>query len=132
MLAIDTNVVIRFLTRDDEALAQRAFEIISKNEVFVPVTVILEAEWVLRDAYELPRDQVIRELRRFCGLEHVTVGAADSVGAALDHAERGLDLADALHLAQAQDCEAFVTFDKRLANRAMRTKGADGIRVRLA
>ena len=64
-------------------------------EVFVPVTVILEAECVLRDAYELPRDQVIRELRRFCGLERVTVGAADAVGVALEHAERGLDLADA-------------------------------------
>ena len=59
MLAIDTNVVIRFLTRDHEALAQRALDIINKNEVFAPVTVILEAEWVLRDAYELPRDQTL-------------------------------------------------------------------------
>lgn len=132
MLAIDTNIVIRFLTRDDEALARRAFEIVSDNQVFVPVTVILEAECVLRDAYELPRDQVIRELRRFCGLERVTVGAADAVGVALEHAERGLDLADALHLALAQDCEAFLTFDKRLANRAARAKSAEGAQVRLA
>jgi len=129
MLTIDTNIVIRFLTRDHEALARRALEIVRNNEVFVPVTVILEAEWVLRDAYEMPRDEVIREVRRFCGLERVTVGAADAVERALDYAERGLDLADALHLAQATETEAFVTFDKALVRKARRLIEA---RVRLA
>ncbi len=129
MFAIDTNIVIRFLTRDHEALAQRALEVVSNNEVFVPVTVILEAEWVLRDAYEMPRDEVIGELRRFCGLERVTVGAADAVERAFDLAERGLGLADALHLAQATDCEAFLTFDKPLARKARRLAES---RVRLA
>ena len=118
MLAIDTNIVVRFLTRDHEALAQSAREILNNNEVFVPVTVVLEAEWVLRDAYGMPRADVIGELRRFCGLERVTVGAVEAVDLALDFAEHGLDLADALHLAQARDCEAFVTFDKRLVRKA--------------
>jgi len=129
MLAIDTSIVVRFLTRDHEALARRALEIVSNNDVFVPVTVILEAEWVLRDAYEMPRDEVIRELRRFCGLERVTVGAADAVEHALDFAEHGLDVADALHLAQATECEAFVTLDKPLARKARRLAE---VRVRLA
>jgi predicted nucleic-acid-binding protein len=129
MLAIDTNIVIRFLTRDHEALARRALEIVSNNEVFVPLTVVLEAEWVLRDVYEMPRDEVIRELRRFCGLERVTVGAADVVERALAYAEGGLDVADALHLAQATECEAFVTLDKPLARKARRLPEA---RVRLA
>jgi predicted nucleic acid-binding protein len=129
MLAIDTNVVIRFLTCDHEELARRALEIVSNNEVFAPVTVILEAEWVLRDAYEMPRDEVIRELRRFCGLERVTVGSADAVGRALDYAERGLGLADALHLALSENCDAFATFDKRLARSAGKV---DGVAVRLA
>lgn len=118
MLAIDTNIVVRFLTRDHEALAFRALQIIVNNDVFVPVTVILETEWVLRDAYELPREEVIRELRRFCRLERIVVDSADAVERALGFAERGLGLADALHLAQAQNCEAFVTFDKRLAKKA--------------
>ena len=53
-----------FLTRDHEALARRALEIVANNDVFVPVTVILEAEWVLRDAYEIAAlDEVIRELQ---------------------------------------------------------------------
>ncbi len=128
MFAIDTNIVIRFLTRDHEAQARRALEIVNNSDVFVPVTVILEAEWVLRDAYEMPRDEVIRELRRFCGLERVTVGAAEAVRRALDYAEQGLDVADALHLAQAVECEAFVTLDKPLARKARRLTAA---RVRL-
>jgi len=129
MLSIDTNIIVRFLARDHEALARRALEIVSDNDVFVPVTVILEAEWVLRDAYEMPRDDVIRELRRFCGLERVTVGASDAVRRALDHAERGLGLADALHLALSEDCEAFATFDERSAKRA---RDLGGLAVRLA
>jgi predicted nucleic-acid-binding protein len=120
MLAIDTNIVIRFLTRDHESLALKALEIVNNNEVFVPVTVILEAEWVLREAYELPRDEVIRELKRFCGLQRITVGSADAVERAFDYAEDGLDLADALHVAQATECEMFLTFDKPLARKARR------------
>ena len=67
MLAIDTNVVVRTWSAITGA-AQRALDIIEKNDVFAPVTVISEAEWVLRDAYELPREQVIGELRRFADL----------------------------------------------------------------
>jgi len=129
MLAIDTNIVIRFLTGDHEAQARQALDIVSNSDVFVPVTVILEAEWVLRDVYEMPRDEVIRELRRFCGMERVTVGAAEAVWRALDYAEQGLDVADALHLAQTLECEAFVTFDRPLARKARRLADA---RVRLA
>jgi len=125
VLAIDTNIVVRFLTRDHEGLAQRALEILANNDVFAPVTVILEAEWVLRDAYELPRDDVIGALRRFCGLRRVTIGAADAVGRALNDAERGFGFADALHAALSEHCEAFATFDKRLANMARRTGRAD-------
>ena len=129
MLAIDTNIVIRFLTRDHEAQARKALDIVSNSDVFVPVTVILEAEWVLRDVYEMPRHEVIRELRRFCGLERMTVGAAEAVWRALDYAEQGLDVADALHLAQTLECEALVTFDRPLARKARRLTEA---RVRLA
>jgi predicted nucleic-acid-binding protein len=129
MLAIDTNVVIRFLTRDHEAQARRALEIVRNNDVFVAVTVILESEWVLRDAYEIPQREVVRELRRFCGLERVTVGAAEAVDRSLDLAETGIDFADALHLMQVGDCESLVTFDKRLARRA---RTIDGVVVRPA
>jgi predicted nucleic acid-binding protein len=62
-------------------------------------------------------------------LERVTVASADAVKRALDYAEHGLDVADALHLAQAAECEAFVTLDKPLARKARRLPQT---RVRLA
>jgi predicted nucleic-acid-binding protein len=129
MLAIDTNIVVRYLVRDDAAQLERATEIIEMNEVFVTATVVLETEWVLRDFYELPRVDVLRTLRGFCGVESVTLSDADAIERALRFAERGMELADALHLAQSDDCEAFVTFDKSLARMAGRLAGA---RVRLA
>ena len=129
MLAIDTNIVVRYLANDHETLSARALKLVSENAVFVPATVVLESEWVLRDAYETPRERVIEQVRKFCGLETVTVGEAESVARALAYAEGGLDLADALHLAQSQGCEAFATFDKKLVARARRV---ETIEVRLA
>ncbi len=129
MLAIDTNIVVRYLVRDDSAQLERATEIIEKNEVFVTATVVLETEWVLRDFYELPVPDVLRTLRGFCGLETVRLNDAGAIERALSFAERGMEFGDALHLAQSDDCEAFVTFDKRLARSAKRLSET---RVRLA
>ena len=48
MLAIDTNVVVRYLTDDHPGQSPRARGLIDGQAVFVAVTVILEVEWVLR------------------------------------------------------------------------------------
>jgi predicted nucleic acid-binding protein len=66
---------------------------------------------------------------RLFGLPTVSVAEPRAVRRALDYAELGLDFADALHLAQATECEAFVTFDRRLARKARRLAET---RVRLA
>jgi predicted nucleic-acid-binding protein len=129
MLAIDTNLIVRFLTLDEPTQAKRALEIVTGEDVFVSITALLEAEWVLRDAYEMPRDEVVRELKRFCSMERVTVGGAYAVSRAFHLFEAGMDFADALHLSQDEGCEAFVTFDKRLERKA---RGLDGVAVRLA
>ena len=115
MRAVDTNVVVRFLVGDDPDQARQAREIIGQEPVFVPRTVLLEAEWVLRSVYELPAAQVIAALRALAGLPGVSVEDAPMVAKALAWAEAGMDFADALHLAAAATCKAFVTFDRRLA-----------------
>jgi predicted nucleic acid-binding protein len=78
----------------------------------VPLTVLLESEWVLCSAFGLPPADVIRALRGLAGLARVTVENPSTAAAALDWAERGLDFADALHLATAQQHDGFVIFDK--------------------
>ncbi len=118
MRAVDTNVVVRFLTGDDPRQAARARAIIGHEPVFIPRTVILETEWVLRAVYDLSPGRVIPALRALAGLPDIAVEDAPLVARALDWAETGLDFADALHLAAAADCATFLTFDRRLARSA--------------
>jgi len=129
MLAIDTNIVVRYVVGDGGDEFVRATNIVENNQVSIAVTVVLETEWVLRDVYEFSRAEVLSAFTRLLGLPTVSVAEPLAVRRALDYTERGLDFADALHLAQAVECEAFVTFDKRLARKAGRLGET---RVRLA
>jgi predicted nucleic acid-binding protein len=129
MLAIDTNIVVRYVVGDGGDEFVRAVNVVENSEVSIAVTVVLETEWVLLDVYEFSRAEVLSAFTRLFGLPTVSLAEPLVVRRALDYAERGLDFADALHLAQASECEAFVTFDERLARKAGRLTGA---RVRLA
>lgn len=127
MIAIDTNIVVRYLTGDHPDQSARARTVIDGQAVFVSVTVVLEVEWVLRSAYAYPPADVIRALRAFAGLRTVELEGAAAVAAALDLAEQGLDFADALHVTRTRQCEAFLTFDRALA-KAARSAGNDAVR----
>jgi predicted nucleic-acid-binding protein len=115
VLAIDTNVIIRYLTRDDAEQFAKANALIGHEDVYVCTTVLLETEWVLRRGYRFSRVQIIAALTAFAGLPRVTLEDPALAAKALDLAQRGLDFADALHLAKAEGSEAFVSFDQRLA-----------------
>lgn len=123
MRAIDTNVIVRYLTGDDPAQADKARAVIGHEPVFVPRTVALEVEWVLRGVYDMPTSRVISALRALAGLPGVSVEDAPMVARAIDWAEGGMDFADALHLAAAAGCESLLTFDKRFARSAARRGG---------
>ena len=126
MLAIDTNVVVRLLTGDHPQQSAKAKELFERETIFVALTVLLETEWVLRSAYGFRPAPVVAALRAFAGLRNVAIQDAPSLAKALDWAERGMDFADALHLAQAVDCDGFVSFDGRLAKTARRA-GAESV-----
>jgi predicted nucleic-acid-binding protein len=114
MLAIDTNIIVRLLTKDDAVQAEKARNLLAENDVFIATTVLLETEWVLRAAYGLAKAEILAGLRAFAGLPRVTLEDAVRAEKALTWAAAGMDFADALHLAAADGCEAFVTFDRRM------------------
>lgn len=118
MLAVDTNVVVRLLTNDDPAQARRAAAVFVDDDIFIPVTVLLETEWVLRYAYGLDRFAILRGLRGVLGLPQVRPQDPVRIAIALDWYEHGLDFGDALHLAASRHAERFVTFDLKFARRA--------------
>jgi predicted nucleic-acid-binding protein len=115
MLAVDTNVIIRYLTGDDAEQFAKARALIRDEDVYVCTTVLLETEWVLRRGYRFSRERVAAALAAFAGLPRVTLEDPALTAKALDWMRHGMDFADALHLAQAQGCEAFVSFDQRFA-----------------
>jgi len=122
MRALDTNVLATFFVDDaDDAQAakQRPAAVVALSErSYVSVTVLLELEWVMRGFYGLSTRDVSRVLRAFSSIEHITLEDRDAVLVALDAFDRGLDFADALHLARSSRASGFATFDQRLAKRA--------------
>jgi predicted nucleic-acid-binding protein len=114
VLAVDTNVVVRYLTRDDAEQFAKANALVDGEDVYVCTTVLLETEWVLRCAYRFSRQRIVAALAAFAGLPRVTLEDPGLATKALDWARHGMDFADALHLAGAQSCDAFISFDHRL------------------
>lgn len=118
MRAVDTNVLVRFIVADDPDQALRARAIVPAERLFIPVTVLLEAEWVLRSAYGFAPARVSDALRRLVGLPTIAVQHPAEVSRALAGAAQGVDFADALHLALSAGCSDFISFDRSLARDA--------------
>lgn len=122
MRSLDTNVLARFFVDDAddaEAAKQRPAAIAALSErAFVSVTVLMEFEWVMRGFYDLPLRDMVSVFRALAGIEHISIEDRAAVMAALDGFEKGLDFADALHVARSARASAFATFDQRLAKRA--------------
>jgi predicted nucleic-acid-binding protein len=129
VVAVDTNVLVRLVTADNAAQTARAAAVFRSGPVFIAKSVLLEAEWVLRYSYELGAEAILRSLRAVLGLENVSVEDPATTTAALRLLERGLDFADALHIASSAHAERFVTFDAKFVKRARR---ASTLEVRVA
>jgi predicted nucleic-acid-binding protein len=117
MMALDTNVLVRYLTRDEPEEAARAKSLIERGPVFVAKTVMLETEWVLRSAYQFGPSAIAASFTAFLGLPRVTVEDESAVARALAWYAQGLDFADALHVASCDQADAFATFDRKLRRR---------------
>ena len=120
MRAIDTNVLVRAIVNDDTAQSARAVALLTEAEVFIPVTVMLELEWVLRSRYAFAPKVVAQAIAKITALGNVLVGEREAVLSAASRAAQGWDFADALHVALSQGCEDFTTLDADLVKRAAR------------
>ena len=118
-VAVDTNILARFYCddpSDTEAKRQRPAAqrvMLGSTAVFVPVTVVLEFEWVMRAFYDAQAEAFCACIEHLLGMSHVTVERWPVVKDALDLHRQGLDFADALHWASSAACASFVTFDDR-------------------
>jgi predicted nucleic-acid-binding protein len=122
MIALDTNVLVRFATRDDEGQFARESEFMSSltsaNQGFLGTVVLVETWWVLSRAYEYPAAETVRYLTALLDTDELLVQEPDVIRAALRDATTGADFADAViaRTAAAAGCESTVTFDKGAAD----------------
>lgn len=124
MPSLDTNVLVRWLTQDDTRQVARVAalfrEAITTNEeLFVPITVLLETEWVLRSRYGMPAADVARALDGVLSAPQLEVMHADAAERALwmFKQDGAPDFADCLHLSLAQQANRtpWLTFETRAA-----------------
>jgi len=118
MIAVDTNIIIRFLTHDDAKQYKKAFSIFNTQEVFISDTVILETEWVLRYAYNFTAEDICNALIKLFGLNNIHLSNPSFISQAIKWHKQGMDFSDALHLTQCQQYDKFYTFDKKFSSQA--------------
>ena len=94
----------------------------SGRQLFVPITVIEELEWVLQGAHGMSPDEIAALFEDMLAVENLSVDRAAAVGQALAWYRQGLDFSDALHLAQSGLCTGLATFDTRFAKTAPRLR----------
>ena len=123
MPALDTNVLVRYVVRDDNAqfaAAKRLIEecVAAGQTFFVPVTVALELEWVLRASYGLSKDEVMQVLASLFSATELRFESERALEAAIQlYRDGSADFADCLHVALAAQVGEVPlwTFDKRAA-----------------
>lgn len=118
MIGVDTNIIVRLLTGDDRAQAEKATSVFRKEGLLIPDTVLLESEWVLRHAYGFSPKSIHEAFTKLCGLPNVALYDPRRMTAALQWYADGMDFADSLHLASSQGCRMFYTFDQKLVRKA--------------
>jgi predicted nucleic-acid-binding protein len=118
MIALDTNILARYLLKDDLAQFERSRQIIEGQErLTIPVTVFLELAWVL-EVSDCERAEIAHALRLLVGLPNLVINPLDSMLYAIGWYESGMDFADALHLATSVQSDVLVTFDRDFAKTA--------------
>jgi predicted nucleic-acid-binding protein len=121
MIGIDTNVLVRFLLRDDETQFQKANKLIQREVkggqgVLVSQLVLLETEWVLRSRYDFSKNQILQVIASLLDTVGIHLEDEQSVEEAIHHwKEAGVDFADCLIAARNRrlGCTATATFDIR-------------------
>lgn len=122
MIALDTNVLVRLVTRDNEAQAQRAkamFDAHGKEHggLFVSDIVLAELCWTLSRSYELERTDIARTVRALLDNSSIAFESPLAVRNALASFETtAADFPDCLIVAKASHagCSHTLTFDQRM------------------
>jgi predicted nucleic-acid-binding protein len=126
MRAVDTNVLVRLVTRDDRKQVAAAESSVSKG-AWVPTLVLMEATWVLTAVYDLTHAEIATAIDMLLHHRDLTIQESDSVASALEQYRNrpSLGFSDCLILETARKAGHLPlgTFDRNLS----KLDGAEGL-----
>ncbi len=129
MIALDTNILARYLLGDEPAQAKAAATLLAEEKDFtVPPTVMLELVWVLK-VNGGSREDIVRGVRLLLGLPNFKPKNFEALCYTIQWYEEGMDFGDALHLALSAEEDGFYTFDKSLGKMAANIRAIPDVRV---
>jgi predicted nucleic acid-binding protein len=118
VVAVDTNVLVRLITKDHPQHVARALRLFQKERIWLAKTVLLETDWVLRSLYGFAAQDVGDAIGKVAGLPNVDLEDPPAVAQALSWLAVGIEFADGIHLASRGEANSFATFDEKFAKRA--------------
>jgi predicted nucleic-acid-binding protein len=118
MRAVDTNVLVRLITRDDKKQVESAEEFVSKG-AWVSYLVLAETSWVLDSVYDRTREDIAKAVEMLLNHEHLTLQDQDVIEAAVEkfRKHKGVTFSDVLvlEIARKSGHVPLGTFDRNLA-----------------
>lgn len=127
MIALDTNVIVRYITQDDSKQAAKANKLIEKSlsvrkPGYITLVTLVEIVWVLDSCYEQPKRSILNVIFALLTTRQLVVERADSVYIAMKRYGSGkADFSDAVIsvIAENDGCDSIVTFDKKAVSVGM-------------
>ena len=117
MRSLDTNILARWLLRDDPEQTAIA-DTIMDGPVEITATVLVELAWVLQRIGGMSREDLARTLSAILSIDDAYVFDRDGLRWAVDRYRAGADWPDMVHLLQTSRARSFVTFDQSMAREA--------------
>ena len=119
MIGLDTNVLVRYLTRDDESQYRATMKLLTRKAArfFVADLVLVETDWVLSSLYDWTRDEIANAFARLLQVHNLQFEDEDRIRHSLGAIRKGADLSDELLVAMSriEGCREFATFDTAIA-----------------
>lgn len=129
MISIDTNIVLRYLLKDDPVLSPQALELIVSNDCFITRAALTEVVYTLESYYRSARTDISRALGALFNLQRVSIEDRAVTERALNWYNGGMDFGDAMIAAASHGAARIVTFDRDFSRLARKLRTAPPVEL---
>jgi len=118
MIALDTNILVRYVTQDDSHQLPSVMRLLNRRgeTFFIGQLVMLELHWALQHHYDWSRSEIAHSLAQLLTIQNASFEEEEVLNDAISAYNHGEDLADWLihHRAVRHGCQSLASFDRDL------------------